>query len=91
MLWRDLWHLRGQVLAAALVAACGMASLVATRGTYESLVQAQARYYQTHHFAQVFVQLRRAPEVLAERLRQIPGWRVWKLGWWLMCLWSCLA
>ena len=39
---RDLWHLRGQVLAASLVVACGLAALVATRGTYESLVEAQA-------------------------------------------------
>ncbi|NBP46149.1 MAG: ABC transporter permease [Betaproteobacteria bacterium] len=73
MLWRDLWHLRGQVLAASLVAACGIAALVATRGTFESLVEAQTRYYRTHHFADVFVQLRKAPATLVDRLRQIPG------------------
>jgi putative ABC transport system permease protein len=31
MLWRDLWHLRGQIFAAALVVACGVAALVGTR------------------------------------------------------------
>ncbi len=71
--WRDLWHLRGQVLASALVAACGMGALIATRGTFESLVEAQTRYYRTHHFADVFVQLRRAPETLVTRLQQIPS------------------
>ena len=46
MLLRDLWHLRGQVMAAALVVACGIGALVATRGTYQSLLVARADYYQ---------------------------------------------
>ncbi len=70
---RDLWHLRGQVLAASLVVACGLAALVATRGTYESLVEAQAGYYRSHRFGDVFVRLTRAPEVVAAGLQRIPG------------------
>ncbi len=73
VLWRDLWHLRGQVIAAALVVACGIATLVGTQGTYQSLLKAQADYYLTHRFADVFAHLRRAPDALAESIRQLPG------------------
>lgn len=73
MLWRDLWHLRGQVVAAALVVACGIATLVATRGTYQSLLLARDDYYLTHRFADVFLHLKRAPQALAGQIRQLPG------------------
>ena len=73
MLWRDLWHLRGPLMAAALVVACGIAVLVALRGTHQSLLLAQSDYYQRHRFADVFAHLRRAPDSLAEQMRQWPG------------------
>ena len=73
MLWRDLWHLRGPLMAAALVVACGIAVLVALRGTHQSLLLAQGDYYQSHRFADVFAHLRRAPDSLAEQMRQWPG------------------
>ena len=73
MLWRDLWHLRGPLMAAALVVACGIAVLVALRGTHQSLLLAQSDYYQSHRFADVFAHLRRAPDSLAEQMRQWPG------------------
>lgn len=73
MLWRDLWHLRGQLVAAALVVACGISVLLALRGTYQSLLLAQTDYYQTHRLADVFAHLRRAPDSLAEQMRQWPG------------------
>lgn len=73
MLWRDLWHLRGQVIAAALVVACGIATLVATWGTYRSLLLARDDYYLTHRFADVFAHLKRAPDALAEQIRKVPG------------------
>lgn len=73
MLWRDLWHLRGQVIAAALVVACGIATLVGTRGTYQSLLAARDDYYLTHRLANVFAHLKRAPDALAEEIRQLPG------------------
>jgi putative ABC transport system permease protein len=73
MLWRDLWHLRGQLMAAALVVACGISVLVALRGTYQSLRQAQADYYQTHRFADVFGHLKRAPNSLMAQIREVPG------------------
>jgi putative ABC transport system permease protein len=73
ILLRDLWHLRGQVVAAALVVACGIAAFVSMRGTYESLLEARASYYQTFRFADVFAQLKRAPSSLAGRIAEIPG------------------
>lgn len=73
MLVRDLWHLRGQVIAAALVVACGISTLVATRGTYHSLLVAQADYYASYRYADVFAHLKRAPESLDADIARIPG------------------
>ena len=73
MLWRDLWHLRGQVIAAALVVACGVAAFLSMRTTYESLLRARDNYYQALRFADVFAQLERAPLSLAARIAEIPG------------------
>ena len=71
--WRDLWHLRGQVVAVALVAAVGVANLVMSQATLESLEDSRARYYREYAFADVFASLVRAPEQVAQRLREIPG------------------
>ncbi|HEY5994597.1 MAG TPA: FtsX-like permease family protein [Gallionellaceae bacterium] len=73
ILWRDLWHLRGQVLAAALVVACGVATQITMRSAYISLKAAQASYYDNYRFADVFAQLKRAPEGLADDMRALPG------------------
>jgi len=73
MLVRDLWHLRGQLLAAALVVACGVASFLSMRLMYESLLFARDDYYRSQRFAEVFVQLKRAPDSLAARIAAIPG------------------
>ena len=73
MLWRDLWHLRGQVTAAALVVACGVAAFVSMRATYESLLRARDDYYQAFRFADVFVSLKRAPSGVANKIAEIPG------------------
>ncbi len=73
VLLRDLWHLRGQVIAVGLVAACGIAAFVTMMSTYRSLVSARAAYYADYHFADVFVHLKRAPNALGDELRQVPG------------------
>lgn len=72
-LLRDLWHMRGQVLTVALVVACGIATYVTMRGAYESVALAQRDYYVRYRFANVFGQLKRAPNSLAERIRAVPG------------------
>jgi len=73
MLLRDLWYLRGQVVAIAVVVACGVAAVVTSRTAYESLVVSQDFYYARYRFADVFAQLKRAPETLRARLEAIPG------------------
>ncbi|BAZ38485.1 ABC transporter permease protein [Calothrix sp. NIES-4101] len=70
---RDILRLRGQIIAIALVVACGIASFVSMLSAYESLQLSQATYYQQYHFAQVFAQLKRAPESLTSQIREIPG------------------
>jgi putative ABC transport system permease protein len=72
-LLRDLWHLRGQVLAIAAVIMGGVATLVMSLSTYDSLVDTRDRFYREYRFAEVFANLERAPEPLAERLRTLPG------------------
>lgn len=72
-LFRDLWHARGQVIAIALVVACGIASFVMARSAYTSLTLTQNTYYNEYHFAQVFASLKRAPEALKTQIADIPG------------------
>jgi len=74
-LLRDLWRLRGQVLAIALVMASGVGVLVMSLTTVESLEQTAIAYYERYGFGQVFAHVERAPERLRERLREIPGVR----------------
>ena len=72
-LLRDLWHMRGQALAIAAVIMGGVATLVMSISTYDSLVSTRDRFYREYRFADVFANLKRAPESVAERLRAIPG------------------
>ena len=72
-LWRDLWHLRGNVVAIAMVIAAGVASFVTSIATHESLQITRDRYYAQQRFADVFATLVRAPDDVADQLREIPG------------------
>ncbi len=72
-LLRDLWRLRGQVLAIALVMASGVGVLVMSLTTVESLQETAVAYYERYRFGQVFAHVERAPEHLASRMREIPG------------------
>lgn len=72
-LLRDLWHLRGQVLAIAAVIMGGVATLVMSLSTYDSLTTTRDRFFSEYRFADVFVSLKRAPEPVVERLATLPG------------------
>ena len=61
-LLRDLWHMRGQAITVALIVASGIATYVTMRGAYESIERAQQKQYARYHFADVFAQLKRAPD-----------------------------
>lgn len=72
-LWRDLWHLRSQMAAVAVVMACGVSMFVALRSMHGWLRDTQADYYERYRFAEAFATARRAPLAAAAELRAIPG------------------
>jgi putative ABC transport system permease protein len=72
-LLRDLWHMRGQAIAIALVIVSGVATFIMSLSTLHSLQLTQATFYQDYRFADVFVSLKRAPEALRARIAEIPG------------------
>ena len=72
-LWRDLWHLRGQAFAIALVIAGGVATYVMAASTLHSLQLTRASFYREYRFGDVFATLKRAPERLQARIASIPG------------------
>ena len=63
----------GQAAAIALVLACGVASFVVMRAMYRSLLLSQESYYARYRFADVFAELKRAPDWVAGRIHEIPG------------------
>lgn len=70
---RDLLGLKSQALAVALVMACGLTMMIMTRSLILSLESTRDAYYRDHRFADVFAQLKRAPDVTAAELAGIPG------------------
>jgi putative ABC transport system permease protein len=72
-LWRDLWGMKGQALAIALVISAGVATFIMSRSTLDSLKLTQATFYRDYRFADVFSSLKRAPESLKGRIQEIPG------------------
>lgn len=70
---RDLRRHLGSLVAIAVVVACGIGSFVAMRSMVHILGDAQSDYYERSRFPQVFAHVRRAPEAVLTRLRDIPG------------------
>lgn len=70
---RDLWALKAQVITIALVVASGISVLISAFSTYESLRQAQSQFYTKYHFAEIFADLKRAPNYLDKQLNTISG------------------
>ena len=72
-LFRDLWRMKSQALAVALVLACGIGMLVMSVGMQGSLERARDRYYLSNGMADVQVQAVRAPRRLGAELAELPG------------------
>jgi len=70
---RDLKALKSQALAVALVMACGLAMMIMTRSLMLSLEMTRDAYYERNRFADVFAQLKRAPNSVQAELAAIPG------------------
>ena len=72
-LLRDLARMWAQVLAIALVMACGVATILIAIGAYRSLEETRAAFYDRYRFASIFASARRAPLHLRERIAAVPG------------------
>lgn len=72
-LLRDLWKMKGQAAAIALVIASGVATYVLLISNMHSLTQTRERFYQEYAFADVFGSLKRAPDSLKARIGEIQG------------------
>jgi putative ABC transport system permease protein len=72
-LLRELWRLRGQAIAVAIVVASGVAVLVMSLSTLEALDVTTASYYERNRFADVFANATRAPMRVADRVAEMPG------------------
>ena len=72
-LLRNIWSMKGQVLAICLVVAAGVALFVMTLSALNSLSLTKETYYERYRFAHIFAHLKRAPNSLAPRIAEIPG------------------
>jgi len=70
---RDLTLLWSQALTIALVVASGIGGFVASLSAVDSLALARERFYERGRFADVFATVKRAPDSLSERLREVSG------------------
>lgn len=70
---RELWRMRGQMLAIAAVLASGVALFVGSLATLESLEESRDDYYERRRFADVFANCKRAPLSVARSVSDIPG------------------
>jgi putative ABC transport system permease protein len=72
-LLRDLSHMKGQSIAIAIVIAAGVATFVNSRTILHSLELTRSTFYERYRFADVFARVKRAPDVVADSIAEIPG------------------
>lgn len=72
-LFRDLWQMKSQALAIALVVMCGVATYIMFLSTLGALRATQDNYYRDYRFAEVFATLKRAPQALGQRVLDMAG------------------
>lgn len=72
---RDLWRMRAQIFAIAIVLAAATATFVLSTGVHRSLTETRDAYYARNNFADVFSNLTRAPRGVLPRIANIPGVR----------------
>lgn len=74
-LLRDLWRLRGQAFAIAIVIGAATATFVLALSVYRSLEETRDIYYARAHFGEVFANMTRAPRNIVPRAAGIEGVR----------------
>jgi putative ABC transport system permease protein len=72
-LLRDISNMWGMVFVIALMITCGAATYITFLSTLDSLRQTQESYYQDYYFANIFASLKRAPNSVSGRIREIEG------------------
>lgn len=70
---RDLWRIKTQAIAIALVIAVGVMMLVMMDGLVNSLEQTRQAYYDRYRLADVFAPVKRAPDYMLDRIADIDG------------------
>lgn len=72
-LLRDIWRIKGQAIAIALVIGVGVAMLVMMTGLVNSLEETRKAYYERYRLAEMFAPVARAPERMISRIASLPG------------------
>jgi len=72
-LFRDLWRMRVNAIAVAMVLGCGLSIFVMAVGMRDSLERTRRDYYATQRMADLAVSLVRAPERVEADLAAAPG------------------
>jgi putative ABC transport system permease protein len=72
-LWRGLGRMKVQLVAISLVIASGVALFIGMMTAYQSLQVTEAHYYAHQHFADVWINLARAPLSVLHDVRVLPG------------------
>ncbi len=70
---RDLWHMKGQAFAIAMIIASGTGLWVMSMSIHSALDETVAAYYERYRFADAFAELRRAPTSVATQIAGIDG------------------
>ncbi|WP_421993118.1 ABC transporter permease [Qipengyuania sp.] len=72
-LMRDLWRMRGQALAIAVVLAAASATFILSMGVHGSLTVTRDAYYSANNFGDVFANMTRAPRSIVDRVARVEG------------------
>ncbi|MDX2223037.1 MAG: ABC transporter permease [Rhodospirillaceae bacterium] len=72
-LLRDLWRLKGQAFAIAVVVGAGVALLIGVYGCVAALQLSKDAFYDRYRFADVWANAKRAPDSLLAKIEAIPG------------------
>jgi len=74
-LMRELFRMKGQAVAIALIMACGVSSFVTILIAYRGLKGTRDAYYREYRMADIFAPVKKAPRAIARRLERIEGVR----------------
>lgn len=72
-LLRDLWRLRAQAVAIALVIAAGVGMVIMSYGMIRSMEGTRLAYYEEQRFADLFAPVKRAPRSILPQVRAVEG------------------